>query len=357
MPLETMERTLAVRPGEEIDAAAVAAYLRDQGLGLTGTPEVRQFSGGASNLTYLLRFPERNLVLRRPPNGAIAKGAHDMIREARIMQALKPHYRYVPEVVALAEAGAAFEFPFFVMEHLSGVILHRHLPEGLRLDPPDARRLCASLIDHLIELHRIDVDAAGLGWIGKGEGYVRRQIEGWSARYRKAATPDVGDFEEVMAWLAAKQPPGEAAIRLIHNDFKFDNVVLDAADPFRVVGVLDWEMATLGDPLMELGSSLAYWIEASDPPELRALRRQPSHLPGMFTRQEIIDYYSERTGLSAERFDFYRIFGLFRLAVIAQQIYYRFFHGQTRNPQFANFGQSVRILDACCRDLVNRSKL
>lgn len=160
-----------------------------------------------------------------------------------------------------------------------------------------------------------------------------------------------------MAWLAAKAPPGETAICIIHNDFKFDNVVLDPADPFKVIGVLDWEMATLGDPLMELGSSLAYWIEANDPPALQALRRQPTHLPGMLTRQEVVAYYGARTGLGVANFDFYRIYGLFRLAVIAQQIYFRFFHGQTRNPQFAGFGQLVKILEAHCRDLIAKSPL
>lgn len=357
MPAETIEGAAPPRAGEELDGAALGDFLRRVDPSLRGAPEILQFSGGASNLTYLLRFPGRDLVLRRPPKGAIAKSAHDMLREARIMRAIRPFYPYAPQVVAMAEAGEVMETPFFVMERIAGVIPRRDLPPGLALSAEDARRQCFSLIDRLIELHRIDVQAAGLGWIGKGEGYVGRQISGWSERYRKAATPDVGDCEAIMAWLAAKAPPGETAICIIHNDFKFDNVVLDPADPFKVIGVLDWEMATLGDPLMELGSSLAYWIEANDPPALQALRRQPTHLPGMLTRQEVVAYYGARTGLGVANFDFYRIYGLFRLAVIAQQIYFRFFHGQTRNPQFAGFGQLVKILEAHCRDLIAKSPL
>jgi aminoglycoside phosphotransferase (APT) family kinase protein len=357
MTFDLTDKAVAVRPGEEIDDGRVAAFLGRIDPALAPLPEIAQFSGGASNLTYLLRYPDRDLVLRRPPFGRYAPGAHDVLREARIMQALKPVYPYVPAIVALSEGDGVMEAPFYVMERIDGIIPRRDLPRGLSLTEADARRLCLSVIDKLVELHQVDVPGAGLAQLGKGEGYVRRQIESWSDRCRKAATEGVGDFEDVMAWLAAKIPGGEVAIRVIHNDFRFDNVVLDPDDPFRVIGVLDWEMATLGDPLMDLGGSLAYWIEADDPPALKALRRQPTHLQGMLTRREVIDYYGERTGFRVDNFDFYRVYGLFRLAVIAKQIYFRFIKGQTRNPQFAGFGDAVNVLEAWCRDVIAQSTL
>ena len=349
---ELIDKAGSVRAGEELDAARIADFLRAKDI-----PEITQFPGGASNLTYLLRFPERELVLRRPPFGHRAKGAHDMLREARIMTALKPFYPYVPEVVALGEDEALLGAPFYVMDRIRGIIPRRNLPDGLELSEADTRRLCLSVIDRMIELHQVDIGKAGLAALGKGEGYVRRQVEGWSERCRKAATDGVADFEAVMAWLAARMPAREVAIRVIHNDFRFDNVVLDPDDPFRVIGVLDWELATLGDPLLELGNSLAYWVEAGDPAGLKAMRRQPTHLPGMLTRDEVIAYYGEKTGFSVADFDFYRICGLFRLAVIIKQIHVRYALGQTTNPDFAGFGQAANFLDQYCRDLIARSSL
>lgn len=347
----------SVRKGEELDVAKVDAFIKAHLPGLTGTPEIRQFAGGASNLTYLLRYPDRDLILRRPPFGHKAKSAHDMLREARIMTALKPVYRYVPTVVATCNDLAVMEADFYVMERINGIILRQDLPEGLNLGVEDTRKLCLNVIDRMIELHRVDYRAAGLDSLGKGEGYVRRQIDGWIDRYRQARTDDVGDFETVMAWLKDKMPARDVAIRLIHNDFRFDNVALDPANPFAVIGVLDWEMATLGDPLMDLGNTLAYWVQADDDALFQQVRRQPTHLPGMLTRQEVIEYYGSKTGYRVDNFDFYALYGLFRLAVIVQQIYYRYFHGQTRNPAFANFGHISRYLEKRCQRLIAASKL
>jgi len=337
-----------VRAGEEIDIARVDAFLKQHTTGLSGTPELHQFAGGASNLTYLLAYPGRDLILRRPPFGHKAKSAHDMLREARVMQALRPVYPYVPQITAICDDTEVLGCDFFVMERIRGLIARQDLPAGLTLDAAQTRRLCLSVIDRLIELHSIDPAAAGLGELGRGEGYVRRQIEGWSERYRKARTPDAADFETVMAWLAERMPAHETAIRIVHNDFRFDNVVLDEQDPMSVIGVLDWEMATLGDPLMDLGNSLAYWVQADDDPTFLALRRQPTHLPGMLTRAEVVAYYGERTGLKVDNFDFYLVYGLFRLAVIVQQIYFRYAQGQTTNPQFAGFGKVARYLEKRC---------
>ncbi|MEN9358112.1 MAG: hypothetical protein RL695_2283, partial [Pseudomonadota bacterium] len=320
-----------VRSGEELDVARIDAFLKAQIGDLQGAPEINQFAGGASNLTYMLHYPQRDLILRRPPFGHRAKSAHDMLREANIMTALKPVYPYVPNVLATCSNPEVMDCDFYVMERIRGIIPRQNLPEGLNLSVEDTRKLCLSVIDKMIELHQVDYKAAGLDSLGKGDGYVARQIDGWSDRFRKARTDDVVDFESVMAWLKAKLPAKDVATCIIHNDFRFDNVVLNPDNPFEVIGVLDWEMATLGDPLMDLGNTLAYWVQADDDQTFQMMRRQPTHLPGMLTRQEVIDYYGEKTGYKVDNFDFYTIYGLFRLAVIVQQIYYRYYHGQTKN--------------------------
>jgi aminoglycoside phosphotransferase (APT) family kinase protein len=330
-----------VREGEELDAAAVGEYLRAHVSGLEGTPRIRQYRGGASNLTYEVTFDNRAFVLRRPPFGTKAKSAHDMKREFNIQRALKPLFPYVPEMIVLCEDPSVIGSDFYVMEKLTGIIPRANLPKDL---DADVRTLCRNVIDTLIELHSIDPHANGLEAFGKGGGYVRRQIEGWSDRYRKARTENVGDFEAVMQWLA-DNIRDEVRLCVVHNDFRFDNVVLDPDRPERVIGVLDWEMATIGDPLMDLGNSLAYWIDPDDHPFLQATRRQPTTVPGMMTRGEVVRYYCERMNLGEIDFTFYRVYGLFRLAVIAQQIYYRYHHGQTRNPEFANFHQLVNFLE------------
>ncbi len=338
-----------VREEDAFDVVAVADWLRqhaDDPTGLDGTPGVSQFGGGASNLTYQLDFDRRAVILRRPPAGQKARGAHDMGREFRIQRALEPGFGLVPHMVGFCEDPSVIGSDFYVMDRLDGTILRRDVPDGMTLDEGQVRDLCTNALDVLVDLHGVDVDAVGLGHLGKGEGYVARQVTGWSERYRRAVTDDARDFERVMAWLDERQPADVGEV-LIHNDFRFDNLVLEAGDPTRVVGVLDWEMATVGDPLMDLGGMAAYWVEAGDDEFFQQFRRQPTHLPGMLTREEMLAYYCERTGraVSAEQWRFYEVFGLFRLAVIAQQIYYRFFHGQTHNEAYAIFGPAAHYLE------------
>ena len=346
-----------VRGEDALDVAAVDAFLKARLPDLTGVPTLAQFPGGASNLTYMLSYPGRDLILRRPPAGHKAKSAHDVLREARIMAALKPAYPYVPEIVALGEDQAVIGSDFYVMERLVGVIPRQDLPEGLHLTPEATRQLCLNVVDKLIELHAIDPQASGLSGLGKGQGYVRRQVDGWSERWRQALTDDVAPIPDVTAWLDRTAPDHEVAVRLIHNDFRFDNVVLSPDDPMRVIGVLDWEMATLGDPLMDLGGALAYWVQADDDTAYQMMRRQPTNAPGMLTRAEVIDYYGDKTGLDVGHFDFYEVFGLFRLAVIIQQIYKRFTLGQTINPRFAGFGHAANYLGQRCQTLMTASAL
>ena len=344
-PHDVAEGAKEVREEDSFDVAAVASWLREHAdPSLEGTPQVRQFSGGASNLTYLLRYPDGpDLILRRAPKGTKARGAHDMGREFHIQRQLKPVFPYVPEMVGFCEDDSVIGGDFYVMERLDGVVPRADLSaEALTAD--QARQLCLHMIDVLVELHSVDAEAAGLGALGKGFGYVRRQVDGWSARWRNAWTDDAPDLEPVMEWLDANQPD-DVANCVIHNDFKMDNLVFDRTDPTKVIGVLDWEMATLGDPLMDLGGNLAFWVQADDDEEFQLFRRVPTHLPGMITRDEFVERYCDRMGfaMSPEQWRFYEIFGLFRLAVISQQIYYRYFHKQTTNEVFAVFGPAAHL--------------
>jgi aminoglycoside phosphotransferase (APT) family kinase protein len=353
----------AVRAGEELDVAAVDRWIKERLPDLRGFPEVKQFSGGASNWTYLLRYggsgveadaTATELVLRRPPAGTKAKSAHDMGREYRIQARLAPVYPYVPAMVGLCEDESLLGAPFYVMHRIAGPIPRRTLPDGYDWTPQRTRALCENVVDRLIELHRVDVDAARLAPLGKGPGYPRRQIEGWSQRYEKARTWNVPSFRRVRGWLADRCPV-DAGYCLIHNDYRLDNVVLAPHDPSRVVGVLDWEMATVGDPLKELGAALAYWVQADDDWIARKMRRQPTHLPGMLRREEVVARYLDATGLHAADWPFYEVYGLFRVAVIAQQIYYRYHHRQTRNPAFRSFWVWVRYFHwRCLRVMADR---
>jgi aminoglycoside phosphotransferase (APT) family kinase protein len=352
-----VDEALDVRDEDRLEVEKIDAFLKQHVSGLRGDPKIRQFSGGASNLTYLISYGERDLVLRKPPAGVKAKSAHDMLREARVMAALKPHYPFVPAILASCADHGVLGSDFYVMERLRGIILRRDLPADLGLDETGVRQLCLSFIDRLVELHHVDTSRPDVAAIAKGEGYIARQVGGWSDRWRQALTDETDPSEDVLAWLARKQPAGETAICVIHNDYRFDNVVLDPANPLHIIGVLDWEMTTLGDPMMDLGGSLAYWVEAGDDAAYHSMRRQPSHVPGMLTRREVVAYYSERSGWRVDNFDFYEVFGLFRLMVIIQQIYRRFVLGQTTNPKFADFGQAASYLGSRCRRLIKGSTL
>jgi aminoglycoside phosphotransferase (APT) family kinase protein len=352
-----VDEARSVRDEDQLDTRKVDAFLKQHVDGLCGEPTISQFPGGASNLTYLIKYGERELVLRRPPAGVKAKSAHDMLREARIMAALKPHYSRVPTILAISDDQATLGYDFYVMERLRGIILRRDLPAELGLDAGGVRQLCKGFIDRLVELHQVDASLPELASQGKGEGYIARQISGWSDRWRKALNDDTDLCEDVLGWLAEKQPMRETAICVIHNDYRFDNVVLDPEHPLDIVGVLDWELSTLGDPLMDLGGSLGYWIQADDDPVFQSFRRQPTNAPGMLTRRELVEYYGERTGWNVDNFEYYEVFGLFRVMVIIQQIYRRFVLGQTTNPQFAGFGQAVAYLGNRCRKLIAASSL
>ncbi|HWF26789.1 MAG TPA: phosphotransferase family protein [Mycobacterium sp.] len=348
-----------VRDEDVFNIAPVARWLADHtaagrtDIDLTATPQVRQFLGGASNLTYLLCYPDGDLILRRPPRGTHHSSAHDMAREYRVQTQLCGGLPYVPHTVALCEDPTVIGTPFYVMQRMDGLISRKNLPPGVTLDSVRTAQLCRNVIDLLIELHSVDLAATGLGDLDRGDRYVARQVRGWCERYRRARTWNVGSFEAVMQWLADKQPD-DRPHTLVHNDFRFDNIVLDPHDPTRPIGLLDWELATVGDPLMDLANSMGYWIQADDPRYAQAFRRQPTHLPGMMTRQQVVAYYCDRTGTTVtnRQWAWYQVFGLFRVAVIAQQVYQRYLRKQTTNKQFRFFGIGVVLAQRRCQRFI-----
>lgn len=353
---EELDQTAPVRTGEELPVAALEAYLRQHLPEFSGPLVVEQFPRGHSNLTYLLRVGENEIVLRRAPFGNAVKSAHDMGREYRVLSKLWAVYPPAPRPLVFCDDPEVMDVPFYVMERRRGVVLRQQLPPGLAIDPPTARRLSTALIDSLANLHSLDYRAAGLGDLGKPEGYVARQVTGWAERYEKARTDDLPAMDRVGRWLAESFPE-ESSAALIHNDFKYDNLVLDAEDLTRIVAVLDWEMATVGDPLMDLGTTLGYWVEADDPSPLRQAATGPTALLGNLTRRELVARYTEQTGREVANVVFYYAFGLYKIAVIVQQIYARYVRGHTQDARFARLNALVAVLAAQADRAVESGKL
>ncbi|MGB0888872.1 MAG: phosphotransferase family protein [Solirubrobacterales bacterium] len=349
-----LDKAGKVRKEDEFDLAAVDAFLKQQ-VDVTGTPQVTQFPGGASNLTYQLSYPGKELILRRPPSGHLPKSGHDMRREFTVQSKLAPVFPYVPKMICFCDDHSVMGVDFYVMEKVRGIILRSNLPNGMELSKEQARALSTSWVERLVDLHSVDPAEAGLSDLGRGEGYVRRQVEGWCSRYEAARTRNVPSFKRVMRWLRDNQPD-DVANCVIHNDWRFDNVVLDPDNPQEIIAVLDWEMATLGDPLMDLGATLSYWVEAGDSKMAQRFRRQPSNLPGMLTRRELVDLYSQRSGIPIDDFSFYEVYGYFRLAGIIQQIYKRYHDKETTNPAFKQFWMAVWFLHSQARRSIKASR-
>lgn len=354
---ELLDKAGAVRPGEELDLERLREHLQPVLGGDLRDLKVTQFPGGFSNLTYLLSNGSNKWVLRRPPFGSKVKSAHDMGREFRILSALGPVFPYAPTPVHFCTDQDVLGCDFYIMSCIEGVVIRKHYPVGMVLTPQQTRQQYFRLFDVLGELHSIDLKQAGLDTFGKPQGYVRRQVEGWSKRYHDAITPDAPDFSVIMQWLHDRMPADSGVARIIHNDYKLDNVIWSANDPMKLIGVLDWEMATVGDPLMDLGCTLGYWVEATDPEHHRRFRAMPSDAPGAPTRAEIVARFSERTGLAVERFDFYFCFGMFRLAAIGQQIYYRYYNGLTKDSRFAGLIDKAHSLKSMCDLVISTSDL
>ncbi len=337
----TIDQPTSIRPGEELDRQALATYLATALPELRGELTIAQFPSGYSNLTYAVQIGSTELVLRRPPFGANIRSAHDMGREYRVLSGLRRVTEKVPRPLLYCEDPAIIGAPFYLMERVAGVILRAKSPDKDALTPGLMHRLSLAAIDTLAEIHALDFQAAGLGELGRPAGYVERQLRGWQRRYANAETESLPALEPIITWLDQNQPTAPGTAALIHNDFKYDNLILDPADLTHVRAVLDWEMCTLGDPLMDLGTTLGYWIEATDPPALIDMFGLTA-LPGNAHRGELVARYEETSGHAVPQPLFYYVYGLFKIAVIIQQIYHRYRQGNTTDARFANLDQVVR---------------
>ncbi len=332
---------------ESLDTAALTVWLHAHApelLGESAAPiSITQFRGGFSNLTYRVDTADRAMVLRRPPRGVARGVAHDMSREYRLLSALHPAGVPVPQPLAYCDDDSVLGAPFYLMQLVDGVILRQSVPDGLHFDEHVADRLSHAFVQRLADLHALDLSALGLNDLGKPHGYVARQVSGWTRRWEAAKTSEVKAMDDIADWIAQHQPPEQGA-SLLHNDFKYDNLVLDPADLPRIRAILDWEMATIGCPLMDLGTSLAYWVEADDPPLLRALGLGVTATTGSYTRRQLVAAYEAASGHDVEGPVFYYAYGLFKLAVVAQQIFARHVAGLTNDARFAQLDQAVNLL-------------
>ena len=331
-----------VRAGEELDLARLRPFLLEH-FGHSGPISVDQFPSGHSNLTYLVRMGNREVVLRRPPFGSKVRSAHDMGREYRVLSKLHTTYPVAPKALLYCDDLSILNAPFYLMEPIRGMIVRRDPPPGVPFPPETARRLSEAFLDNLSRLHRLDYAAIGLGDLGKPQGYLERQVNGWIERYHNSKTHDLPEVERISTWLTERMPAGHETT-LIHNDYKYDNVVLDPDDATNIVGVLDWEMCTLGDPLTDLGTALAYWTDPQDPEDLQEIRSAPTTLPGTLTRAQLVERYQAATGRNTGDMSFYLTFARFKVAVIIQQIYYRYAQGLTQDARFAALPQRIHTL-------------
>ncbi|MCA9998843.1 MAG: phosphotransferase family protein [Anaerolineales bacterium] len=341
---------IAVRPDERFDEGRVAAFLRGKLEGAERPLTVQQFGGGAANLTYLLDYGSHQYVLRRPPLGPVAKSAHDMGREYRVLSVLHQQFPYAPRAFLFSDDESIIGAPFFVMERRHGVVVRRTIPP-IYADIPDApRRMSAALVDALAAFHAVDYAALGLDDLGRPEGFVERQIEGWYKRWHAAKSDDLADMDCVYAWLRDNVPP-TTGHSLVHNDYKLDNVMLAANDPGQMVAIFDWDMCTLGDPLCDLGALLCYWTEPTDPPHFQQMAMMPKGDLGFMTRAELVARYAEKSGRAVHNINFYHALGLYRLVVIIAQIYIRYVRGQTKDGRFAGFGQMIPLMARAAADV------
>src|SRR5712671_3381214 len=341
--VKSENQAVAVRPGEELDLTRLEPFLRSHFADESASIGVKQFPSGHSNLTYLVSLGERELVLRRPPFGSKVKTAHDMGREFRVLSKLHEVYSPAPKVLLHCEDESVLGAPFYLMEPIAGIIIRRTVPAGIEFSAAVAKRLSESFIDNLARLHSLDYAAAELNDLGKPQGYLERQVRGWMERYHGAKTHEFPGIEKIFSWMQRNMPASSDAA-LIHNDYKYDNVVLDASDATKIVGVLDWEMCTVGDPLSDLGTALAYWVEPGDPEELQKIRWGPTNSPGSLTRAELVQRYSKAAARDVSNMVFYLAFARFKIAVIVQQIYYRYHQGLTKDQRFASMPELIKNL-------------
>jgi len=347
--MSKIDSAIEVRKGEELDKARLSAFLKDQNVQIQDEISIKQFPGGFSNLTYLITSGEKEFVLRKPPFGANIKSAHDMGREYRVLSSLAPMYSKIPTPIIYCEDDTVLGAPFYLMERVKGIILRNRIPKGLDITPDDFKKLSNETIENLVELHSLELEKSNLISLGKPEGYVGRQVEGWIKRYFKAETDDISSMNTASEWMRSNMPFKETSA-FIHNDYKYDNLVLDA-DSLSIKAVLDWEMSTVGDPLMDLGTTLAYWVEEKDHPALQSYNL--TWVEGNLTRQEVVEKYTDLRNTSVDDVLFYYVFGCFKLGVIAQQIYARYKQGFTKDERFAML---IHLVKACGKNAENAIK-
>lgn len=338
-----MSETTGIRQGEELNTQNLIEYLNAHLSATTGQLSVEQFPAGSSNLTYLIKIGDEEFVLRRPPFGNQVKTAHDMNREFQVLSKLSKVYAPAPRPMLFCDDENVIGSEFYLMERRRGLIIRGKAPQELAGSPELQKRVCESFIDNLAALHALDYEAAGLGDLGKPEGYNRRQVEGWTKRYFNAKTDEWPELENAIQWLG-QNIPVENGASLIHNDYKFDNVMLDPADLTKITAVLDWEMVTIGDPLMDLGTTLGYWMSGDIPSQMREMPFNPQVLMENISRRELVERYAEKSGRDIENLLFYYVFGTFKIAVIAQQIYARYKKGFTKDERFSKFNFFVATL-------------
>ncbi len=345
--------TKPVRNSENLDWENLQKYLRAELKKVLGDDfdetaefDVEQFPGGHSNLTYLLKFGEQEFVLRRPPFGPVPAKAHDMAREFRILKAVHPVYPFAPRPFVLCENGEIIGSTFYIMERRRGIVIRTNEPAEIENDPDKRRKISEAMIDALVELHEIDIEQHNLTTLGKPEGFVTRQVVGWTKRWHTSKTEEIAEMEHLSEWLNENLPPENKKPTLVHGDFKLDNAMLDAEKCEKVIGVFDWEMSAVGDPLIDLGILICYWIHWAKVVKMSKVESLEivTIKDGWFSRGEIIERYKQKSGRDLTGFTFYEIFAVFKLAVVLQQIFYRYHKGQTDDPRFAKLGETVKIL-------------
>lgn len=342
------------RKNEVPDISILNEYLKNQKLEIGQVLEISQFPSGYSNLTFCLNTSGGHYIVRRPPLGANIKSAHDMGREFSVISKLKPHYVKVPQPILFCEDESVIGAPFYIMERIQGVILRASNAPKLGIHAKVMRTISEALIDNLVALHGLDISTTGLDQIGKPDGYVQRQVEGWIKRYYNAETDTLEHMNALTDWLKENMP-SEQKPAFLHNDYKYDNVILNPDKLTDIIGVLDWEMATVGDPLMDLGASLAYWSEAGDDPVLQSFNL--TSLPGNLTRQEVVTRYAAKSNRDVSNILFYYVFGLFKNAVIAQQIYARWKQGFSKDPRFGGLLGVIKSMSMQGIESLNKKKI
>ncbi len=351
-----MSDTNPIRQGEELDAKNLQSFLRENLNIKTDDIEISQFPGGSSNLTYCVKIGTHEYVLRRPPFGNQVKSAHDMSREFNVLSKLSEVYKPAPKPLIYCDDENIIGSEFYLMERRNGLIIRGKSPKQLEDSTELQRHVCESFIENLADLHALDYKKIGLGDLGKPEGYAERQVTGWTKRYINAKTDEHAELETAIEWLNKNIPESYGAT-LVHNDYKFDNVMLNPENLTEIVAVLDWEMTTIGEPLMDLGSSLAYWMSKDTGAELLSMPFNPRVLMENISRSELVEIYEEKSGKQVSDILFYYVFGTFKLAVIAQQIYFRYAKGFTKDQRFATFNHFVNSLGKIAANALEKGEI